>query len=72
MRCVLPELASVNGMSSGMGACNSKANVLFPRVSGGSILRGNVRREGKHRPHRQVEVREIAQTCERGGESGGG
>lgn len=24
MRCVLPELASVNGMSSGMGACNSK------------------------------------------------
>ena len=24
MCCVLPELASVNGMSSGMGACNSK------------------------------------------------
>ena len=24
MRCVLPELASVNGVSSGMGACNSK------------------------------------------------
>jgi len=55
----------------GHGGVQFQANVLLPRVSGGSISRGSVRREGKHRPHRPVEVREIAQTCERGGESGG-
>ena len=55
----------------GHGGVQFQANVL-PHVSGGSISRGNVRREGKYRPHRQVEVREIAQTCERGGESGAG
>lgn len=71
MRCVLPELASVNGMSSGMGGVQFQANVLSSG-NGRSISRGSVRREGKHRPHRPVEVREIAQTCERGGEGGGG
>ena len=55
----------------GHGGVQFQANVL-PRVSGGSISRGSVRREGKHRPHRPVEVREIGQTCERGGESGAG
>ena len=46
-----------------------QANVLTSG-NGRSISRGSVRREGKHRPHRPVEVREIGQTCERGGESG--
>ena len=41
----------------GHGGVQFQANVLLPRVSGGSISRGSVRREGKHRPHRQVEVR---------------
>lgn len=39
----------------GHGGVQFQANVL-PRVSGGSISRGSVRREGKHRPHRPVEV----------------
>ena len=30
LRCVLPELASVNGVSLGMGACNSKRTSFFP------------------------------------------
>lgn len=41
----------------GHGGVQFQANVLLPRVSGGSISRGSVRREGKHRPHRPVEVR---------------
>lgn len=49
----------------GHGGVQFQTNVL-PRGNGGSISRGSVRREGKHRPHRQVEVREIGQTCERG------
>ena len=71
MRCVLPELASVNGVSSGMGACNSK-RTSFRAGTVGAFRVASVWREGKHHPHRQVEVREIGQTCERGGESGAG
>lgn len=56
----------------GHGGVQFQANVLLPRVSGESISRSSVWREGKHRPHRPVEVREIGQTCERGGESGAG
>ena len=40
----------------GHGGVQFQANVL-PSGNGGSILRGSVRREGKHRPHRQVVVR---------------
>ena len=53
----------------GHGGVQFQANVLSSG-NGRSISRGSVRREGKHRPHRPVEVREIGQTCERGGESG--
>lgn len=53
----------------GHGGVQFQANVL-PHVSGGSISRSQRVAWPKHRPHRQVEVREIAQTCERGGESG--
>ena len=55
----------------GHGGVQFQANVLSSG-NGRSISRGSMRREGKHRPHRTVEVREIGQTCERGGESGGG
>ena len=55
----------------GPSGVQCQTNVL-PSGNGRSISRGSVRREGKHRPHRPVEVREIAQTCERGGEGGGG
>ena len=41
----------------GHGGVQFQANVLLPCVSDGSISRSSVRREGKHRPHRQVEVR---------------
>lgn len=53
----------------GHGGVQFQANVL-PHVSGGSISRSQRVAWPKHRPHRQVEVREIGQTCERGGESG--
>ena len=53
----------------GHGGVQFQANVLSSG-NGRSISRGSMRREGKHRPHRTVEVREIGQTCERGGESG--
>ena len=40
----------------GHGGVQFQANVL-PSGNGGSILRGSVRREGKHRPRRQAVVR---------------
>jgi len=40
----------------GHGGVQFQANVL-PSGNGRSISRGSVRREGKHRPHRPVEVR---------------
>ena len=46
----------VHGSIFRHGGVQFQANVL-PRGNGGSILRGSVRREGKHRPHRQVVVR---------------
>ena len=61
----------VHGSIFGHGGVQFQANVLSSG-NGRSISRGSVRREGKHRPHRPVEVREIGQTCERGGESGAG
>lgn len=55
LRCVLPELASVNGMSSGMRACNSK-RTSFRAGTAGAFAWQRVAWP-KHRPHRQVEVR---------------
>ena len=53
----------------GHGGVQFQANVL-PRVSGGSISRGSVRR-GPNTAHTvRWRCGEIGQTCERGGESG--
>lgn len=54
----------------GHGGVQFQANVL-PRGNGGSISRGSVRREGKHRPHRQVVVRRDRADVRTGAEKAG-
>lgn len=53
----------------GHGGVQFQANVL-PRVSGGSISRGSVRRDPNTTHTGRWRCGEIGQTCERGGESG--
>lgn len=69
MRCVLPRLPSVNGVPSGLRVCNAKRTSFRAGTAGAFRVAASDVRENTARTGRWW-CGEIAQMCERGGESG--